>query len=54
MAMSQREMIGLGVIIALMLALMAALAFTYNTPTGGAKSPEESVFVQQRIRNLQK
>jgi hypothetical protein len=54
MAMSQRDKIGLGVIIALMLALMAALALTLDPPTGNAKSPEESVFVQQRIKNLQK
>lgn len=54
MALSQRDKVGLGIIIALLLALMGALVLTMSPPQGGAGSPEESVFVQQRIRNLQK
>lgn len=54
MALSKRDKIGLGVIIGLMVLLLTAFALTLRPPQGNAKGPEDSVFVKQRMKNLQK
>ena len=53
--MTQNEKIGLGVLVAFFIALAIALVMTFKPMgprTGG--TPEDSVIVQQRIKNLQK
>ena len=54
-AVTQNEKIGLGVLVAFFIALAIALVMTFKPMgprTGG--TPEDSVIVQQRIKNLQK
>lgn len=51
--MSKRDKIGLGILIALMVAFCLVLIWTVKGFGGQARSPEDSVFVQQRIKILQ-
>ena len=54
MAMSKKDKIGLAVIVGLMVALLTAFALTLRPPQGNAKGPEDSVFVKQRMKNIEK
>lgn len=54
MALSTRDKIGLGIIIGLMVLLLAIFTLTVQPPKGNATGPEDSVFVKQRMKNLQK
>lgn len=51
--MTKRDKIGVAVLIALFIFFIVALVMTLK-PLGPSISPEQSVFVQQRIKNLEK
>lgn len=52
--MNKREKIGALVIILGFLVCVVALVLTARTPWGPPKAPEDSVFVQQHLKNIQK
>lgn len=52
-AMTKRDQIGVIVLIVLFVVLIVTFIVT-SKPAGPAIRPEESVFVQQRIKNLEK
>jgi hypothetical protein len=51
--MTKRDRIGVVVLIALFVILIVTMILI-SKPAGPAIRPEESVFVQQRIKNLEK
>ena len=51
--MTKRDKIGLGILIGLFFVLCVILALT-TKPWGGSHEPEDSIFVRQRMINLQK
>lgn len=51
--MTRRDRIGIVVLIALFVLLFVTLVLV-SKPKGPAIRPEDSVFVQQRIKNLEK
>ncbi|GMV92694.1 MAG: hypothetical protein AMXMBFR82_24720 [Candidatus Hydrogenedentota bacterium] len=51
--MSKRDRIGLIVLIVLFVVLIVTFIVT-SKPVGPSIRPEESIFVQQRIKNLEK
>jgi len=51
--MTKRDRIGVAILIALFVLLILTIVFI-SKPAGPAIRPEESVFVQQRIKNLEK
>ena len=53
MAMSRQEKVGVVVLISILSALIITLVFTIKRPTGPVRDFDESVIVQQRIRNLE-
>jgi hypothetical protein len=61
MKLSKRDKIGLGVLVSLFVLFMIALYFTLRTPAPAYpepdqqyRSPENSLVVQQRMRNIEK
>lgn len=52
--MTSRDKWGVVILILLFVVLGITLYFTTTRPAGPARSPEESVFVRQRMINLQK
>lgn len=52
--MTTRDKIGVGVIIFLFIILVLILAWTVRPMSGTVRAPEDSIFVQQRMINLQK
>jgi len=53
-AVTTNEKIGLGVLVSLFVVFCAVLVWTFQPVGGEAKDVEESIFVQQRVINLQK
>ena len=51
--MTKRDRIGIAVLIVLFVLLIVTIILV-SKPAGPAIRPEESVFVQQRIKNLEK
>ncbi len=51
--MTTRDKIGLGVLIGLFVAFCVILVLTIK-PWGGSHAPEDSIFVRQRMINLNK
>lgn len=54
MALSRRDRVGVFVLILLFVVFVLIMIWRAHPPFGSAKSPEDSVFVQQRLKNLQK
>lgn len=52
--MSNRDKIGVSVIIGVLLFLALALLVTFQRPTGPSYGFEDNVIVQQRIKNLER
>ncbi len=52
--LSRRDKIGIVALAALMLCLMGILIWTFARPSGSIHEPKDSIFVRQRIINLQK
>ncbi len=52
--MTTNEKIGLGVLVSLFVVFCAVLVWTFQPAGGEAKDVEDSIFVQQRVINLQK
>jgi len=52
--MSRNEKIGLGALIAIFVLFVAILIATVRPFSNTIRSPEKSVFVEQRLINLQK
>lgn len=53
-SMTTRDKIGAAILVALFVLLMGILIATFRRPYGPAHKPEESIFIKQRIINLQK
>lgn len=52
--MTQKEKIGIGVIVGLFIAFGLVLYFTIPRPTGTPNSFESNVLIDQRIKNVEK
>lgn len=52
--MTQRDKVGIAVLIGLFGALALALYFTAERPSGASRSIENNVIIDQRVRNLNK
>lgn len=52
--MTGRDKIGIFVLVALFVVLCWALVMVFRNPFGQSSSPSESIFVKQRIVNLNK
>ena len=52
--MSRRDIIGVIVLAALLIGLAGVLIWTFARPSGNIHDPKDSIFVRQRIINLQK
>lgn len=52
--MTRRDKVGLGVLIALFVFLIVTLVYTFRPFGNASRSPENSVFVEQRLINLHK
>ena len=52
--MSRRDIIGAIVLAALLIGLAGVLFWTFARPSGSIHDPKDSIFVRQRIINLQK
>jgi hypothetical protein len=52
--MTQKEKIGLGVLVGLFIALGLALFVTVKRPSNSGGSFENNVIIDQRVRNLNK
>jgi len=52
--MTQRDKIGLGVLVVLFVLFAASLVWVLRATRGPAHDPSESVFVKQRVINLNK
>ncbi|GMW02826.1 MAG: hypothetical protein AMXMBFR84_39620 [Candidatus Hydrogenedentota bacterium] len=51
--MTRRDLMGVFFLVTLFIVLIVGLVLTFQ-PKGEGNDPSESVFVQQRVRNLQK
>jgi len=52
--MTRAEKVGAVVLVALFVILCLTLVIIFSKPLGSPRRPEDSVFVKQRIINLQK
>ncbi len=52
--MTKRDKIGLAILIGLLVLLCVVYIWTFQKVGGRPKDPSESIFVRQRIINLQK
>jgi hypothetical protein len=52
--MQTRDKWGIAIFVALFALFSLILVWTYQTPSGPVRQPEDSVFVRQRILNLEK
>lgn len=52
--MTRRDIIGVIVLTALLIGLGGVLIWTFVRPSGNIHDPRDSIFVRQRIINLQK
>jgi hypothetical protein len=52
--MTKRDKIGLAVLITLFVVFCVTLAVVLRDPAGDVRDPSESVFVRQRIINIEK
>ena len=52
--MTSRDKVGAFVLVALFVVLCLLLMFVYRRPFGSVRSPSESIFVKQRITNIEK
>lgn len=52
--MTQREKLGIGIIVGLFVMFGIVLWFTIDRPSGGTGSFENNVIIEQRVKNLNK
>lgn len=52
--MTTRDKIGIGMIIALFAVLILGILWTVRPYSDKIHAPEDSIFIQQRMRNLEK
>ena len=52
--MSRRDKIGLALLVVTFVLFVIALAWTVRPYSDTVRSPEESIFVQQRMKNIEK
>ena len=52
--MSRNEYIGVGAIVALFIGLLLVLVWSFGGGSPSSKAAEDSFFVQQRMKNIEK